>query len=71
MRCSGCGNRPHQRERAFTSRSPRCPQASLPPWVDHIRTRSAVFDGDNVFLNGQDRILAEAGQAEEGASWRK
>ncbi|KAL4438217.1 hypothetical protein ABPG77_010578 [Micractinium sp. CCAP 211/92] len=45
--------------------------ASLPPWVDHIRTRSAVFDGDNVFLNGQDRILAEAGQQEEGASWRK
>ncbi len=48
-----------------------CLQASLPPWVDHIRTRSAVFDGDNVFLNGQDRILAEAGQQEEGASWRK
>lgn len=47
------------------------PQASLPPWVDHLLTRSAVFDGDNVFLNGQDRILAEAARDEEGASWRK
>lgn len=45
--------------------------ASLPPWVDHLLTRSAVFDGDNVFLNGQDRILAQAARDEEGASWRK
>ncbi|KAL4448455.1 hypothetical protein ABPG75_005674 [Micractinium tetrahymenae] len=45
--------------------------ARLPPWVDHIKTRSAVFDGDNVFLNGQDRILAGAGQEEERSSWRK
>lgn len=43
----------------------------LPAWVDHVRTRSKVFDGDNVFLQGQDRLLAEHTTADGPAAWRK
>jgi hypothetical protein len=43
-------------------------QSLMPTWLHHFST-SAVFDGDNVFLAGQDRILAKAAQA--GKSWRK
>ncbi|GAB4823559.1 hypothetical protein N2152v2_010605 [Parachlorella kessleri] len=41
-----------------------------PAWMDHITQRSDVFDGDNVFLAGQDRVLAQQAQ-QEGASWRE
>ncbi|GAB4823562.1 hypothetical protein N2152v2_010608 [Parachlorella kessleri] len=44
--------------------------ALRPAWLDHITTRSAVFDGDNVFLAGQDANLAQQAQ-QEGASWRE
>lgn len=43
----------------------------LPAWVDHVRTRSKVFDGDNVFLAAQDRILEEHTTADGPAAWRK
>jgi hypothetical protein len=43
-------------------------QAMLPAWLQHF-SASNIFDGDNVFLAGQDRILARAAQA--GKSWRK
>lgn len=49
---------------------PTAMQTMLPPWVDHVRTRSAVFDGDNVFLRGQDALLAQHAQ-QGGATWRK
>ena len=45
-------------------------QLMMPAWVDHINQRSDVFDGDNVFLAGQDRVLAQHAQ-QEGASWRE
>ncbi|GAB4823561.1 hypothetical protein N2152v2_010607 [Parachlorella kessleri] len=41
----------------------------VPAWLDHITMRSTVFDGDNVFLAGQDRNLAQHAQ-HEGATWR-
>ncbi|GAB4823560.1 hypothetical protein N2152v2_010606 [Parachlorella kessleri] len=43
---------------------------SRPVWLDHIHQRSDVFVGDNVFLVGQDRNLAQHAQ-QEGATWRE
>ncbi len=45
-------------------------QGLVPAWLDHITMRSTVFDGDNVFLAGQDANLAQQAQ-HEGATWRE
>ena len=50
--------------------SPLDQMMARPVWLDHITVRSDVFDGDNVFLAGQDRNLAQRAQ-QEGASWRE
>ncbi|CAL5224847.1 g7603 [Coccomyxa viridis] len=42
--------------------------ARLPTWLDH-QTRSAVFDGDNVFLHGADRIAHDLEES-TGSKWK-
>ncbi|BDA47256.1 Protein TIC 55, chloroplastic [Coccomyxa sp. Obi] len=42
--------------------------AARPVWQDHM-TRNLVFDGDNVFLHGADR-LAAAAEKETGSRWK-
>ncbi|CAL8472283.1 g11825 [Coccomyxa elongata] len=39
-----------------------------PRWVDHL-TRNLVFDGDNIILHMQERILAE--DRRKGSSWKR
>ncbi|EIE23397.1 hypothetical protein COCSUDRAFT_47272 [Coccomyxa subellipsoidea C-169] len=42
--------------------------AAQPVWKDHM-TRNLVFDGDNVFLHGADRVAAAA-ERESGSRWK-